>query len=160
MTEAKLTIGHIAHAAGVNVETVRYYQRRGLVSLPPKRTRGFRYYTSETASRVRFIKRAQALGMSLKEVQRLIKIDAKGACKETRALAVAKLALVERKLMELARLRDVLQELVTACDQPHGASCPIIERLGTELAEPGVNSHGSATGPRVAALAKETTTKI
>jgi MerR family mercuric resistance operon transcriptional regulator len=131
MTEAKLTIGRIAHAAGVNVETVRYYQRRGLVSLPPKRTRGFRYYTPETASRVRFIKRAQALGMSLKEVQRLIKIDAKGACKETRALAVAKLALVESKLVELARLRDVLQELVIACDQPHGASCPIIERLET-----------------------------
>jgi len=88
MTEAKLTIGHIAHAAGVNVETVRYYQRRGLVSLPPKRTRGFRYYTPETASRVRFIKRAQALGMSLKEAQPLIKIDER-ACKETRALAVA-----------------------------------------------------------------------
>ena len=134
MTEAKLTIGHIAHAAGVNVETVRYYQRRGLVSLPPKRMRGFRYYTPETASRVRFIKRAQALGMSLKEVQRLIKIDAKGACKETRALAVAKLALVESKLVELARLRDVLKDLVAACDQPHGASCPIIERLETELA--------------------------
>jgi MerR family mercuric resistance operon transcriptional regulator len=134
MTEAKLTIGHIAYAAGVNVETVRYYQRRGLVSLPPKRTRGFRYYTPETASRVRFIKRAQALGMSLKEVQRLINIDAKGACKETRALAVAKLALVESKLIELARLRDVLRDLVAACDQPHGASCPIIERLETELA--------------------------
>jgi MerR family mercuric resistance operon transcriptional regulator len=134
MTEAKLTIGHIAHAAGVNVETVRYYQRRGLVSLPPKRARGFRYYTPETASRVRFIKRAQALGMSLKEVQRLIKIDAKGACKETRTLAVAKLALVESKLVELARLRDVLRDLVAACDQPHGASCPIIERLETELA--------------------------
>ena len=132
MTEAKLTIGHIAQAAGVNVETVRYYQRRGLVSLPPKRARGFRYYTPETASRLRFIKRAQALGMSLKEVQRLIKIDAKGACKETRALAVEKLALVESKLVELARLRSVLQDLVAACDQPHGASCPIIERLGTE----------------------------
>ena len=133
MTEAKLTIGHIARAAGVNVETVRYYQRRGLVSLPAKRTRGFRYYAPETASRVRFIKRAQALGMSLKEVQRLIKIDAKGTCKETRTLAVAKLALVETKLVELARLRDVLRDLVAACDRPHGASCPIIERLETEL---------------------------
>jgi len=132
MTEAKLTIGHIARAAGVNIETVRYYQRRGLVSLPPKRTRGFRYYTPETAGRVRFIKRAQALGMSLKEVQRLIRIDAKGACKETRALAVAKLIIVESKLVELARLRDVLRDLVAECDQPHGASCPIIERLGTE----------------------------
>ena len=134
MPEAKLTIGHIAQAAGVNVETVRYYQHRGLVSLPPKRARGFRYYTPETASRVRFIKRAQALGMSLKEVQRLLRLDAKGACKENRALAVAKLALVESKLVDLARLRDVLQGLVAACDQPHGASCPIIEQLETELA--------------------------
>ena len=129
MTEAKLTIGHIAQSAGVHVETVRYHQRRGLVSLPPKRARGFRYYTPETASRVRFIKRAQALGLSLKEVQRLLKLDAKGACKETRALAVAKLAFVESKLVDLARLRDVLQDLVAACDQPHGASCPIIEQL-------------------------------
>ena len=134
MTEAKLTIGHIAHAAGVNVETVRYYQRRGLVSLPPKRARGFRYYTPETASRVRFIKRAQALGMSLKEVQRLLKLESKGACKETRSLAVAKLALVESKLVDLARLRDVLQGLVAACDQPHGASCPIIDQLEGKFA--------------------------
>jgi MerR family transcriptional regulator, mercuric resistance operon regulatory protein len=134
MTEAKLTIGHVANAAGVSVETVRYYQRRGLVSLPPKRTRGFRYYTPETASRVRFIKRAQALGMSLEEVQRLLKLAAKGACKETRALAVAKLSLVESKLVDLARLRDVLQGLVAACDQPHGSSCPIIEQLETEHA--------------------------
>jgi MerR family transcriptional regulator, mercuric resistance operon regulatory protein len=133
MTEAKLTIGHIAQAAGVNVETVRYYQRRGLVGLPPKRVRGFRYYPSQTASRVRFIKRAQALGMSLKEVQRLLKLDAKGACKENRSLAVAKLALVEKKLAELARLRDVLRGLVAACDQPHGASCPIIEQLENGL---------------------------
>jgi MerR family mercuric resistance operon transcriptional regulator len=129
MTEAKFTIGHVALTAGVNVETVRYYQRRGLVSLPPKRTRGFRYYTPETASRVRFIKRAQALGMSLKEVQRLLRLDAKGACKETRSLAVEKLALVEQKLLDLAHLRDVLRGLVAACDKPHGAACPIIEQL-------------------------------
>lgn len=134
MTEAKLTIGHIAQAAGVNVETVRYYQRRGLVSLPPKRSRGFRYYTPETASRVRFIKRAQALGLSLKEVHRLLKLDAKGACKENRTLAAAKLALVERKLLDLAKLRDVLRGLVAACDQPHGMSCPIIEQLESEIA--------------------------
>jgi MerR family mercuric resistance operon transcriptional regulator len=134
MTEAKLTIGHIARSAGVNIETVRYYQRRGLVSLPPKRARGFRYYTPATASRVRFIKRAQALGMSLKEVQRLLKLDAKGACMENRSLAVAKLAVVEKKLLDLAKLRDVLQGLVAACDQPHGTSCPIIEQLENELA--------------------------
>jgi MerR family transcriptional regulator, mercuric resistance operon regulatory protein len=129
MSETKLTIGHIAEAAGVNIETVRYYQRRGLVGLPPKRARGFRYYTPETASRVRFIKRAQALGMSLKEVQRLLRLDAKGACKETRSLAVEKLALVEQKLTDLGKLRTVLRELVAACDRPHGVACPIIEQL-------------------------------
>jgi MerR family transcriptional regulator, mercuric resistance operon regulatory protein len=129
MTEAKLTIGHIARAAGVNVETVRYYQRRGLVNLPPKRTRGFRYYTPEIANRVRFIKRAQALGMSLKEVHRLLMLDATVACKETRSLTAEKLALVESKLGDLARLRDVLRGLLAACDEPHGARCPIIEKL-------------------------------
>lgn len=132
MTEPKVTIGHIARAARVNIETVRYYQRRGLVSLPPKRARGFRYYTFETASRVRFIKRAQALGMSLKEVQRLMKLDAKGACRENRSLAMSKLVLVEKKLVDLAKLRDVLRDLVTACDQPHGTNCPIIEQLESE----------------------------
>src|SRR5277367_4828086 len=134
MSEAKLTIGHIARAAGVHIETVRYYQRRGLVSVPSKHARGFRYYPLETASRVRFIKRAQALGMSLKEVQRLLKLDAKGACKENRSLAVAKLALVEKKLLDLTQLRNVLRGLVAACDQPHGTSCPIIEQLETEIA--------------------------
>jgi MerR family mercuric resistance operon transcriptional regulator len=143
MTEAKFTIGHIAKAAGVHIETVRYYQRRGLVSLPPKRARGFRYYSPATANRVRFIKRAQALGMSLKEVQRLLKLDAKGACTENRSLAVAKLALVEKKLLDLARLRDVLQGLVAACDQPHGTSCPIIEQLESELPLPHARSHAS-----------------
>ncbi len=129
MTEGKLTIGHIARSAGVHIETVRYYQRRGLVGLPPKRVRGFRYYTPATVSRVRFIKRAQSLGMSLKEVQRLLKLDSKGACKETRSLAAEKLALVESRLADLAKLRDVLKGLVAACDQPHRTSCPIIEQL-------------------------------
>jgi MerR family mercuric resistance operon transcriptional regulator len=129
MSADNLTIGHIARAAGVNIETVRYYQRRGLVGLPPKRARGFRYYAPETAARVRFIKRAQALGMSLKEVQRLLKLEKQGACQETRALAAAKLALVEAKLSDLAKLRDVLRMLVAACDQPHGSRCPIIEQL-------------------------------
>ena len=129
MSADKLTIGHIARAAGVNIETVRYYQRRGLVGLPAKRARGFRYYNAETAGRVRFIKRAQALGMSLEEVLRLLKLEKKGACQETRALAAAKLALIEQKMLDLGKLRDALQELVAACDRPHGARCPIIEQL-------------------------------
>lgn len=129
MTEATFTIGHIARAAGVHIETVRYYQRRGLVILPAKRARGFRYYPAETANRVRFIKRAQALGMSLKEVQYLLNLDAQGACRETCSLATMKLALVEQKLLELAKLRDALRGMVAECDKPHGAACPIIEQL-------------------------------
>jgi MerR family mercuric resistance operon transcriptional regulator len=129
MTEAMLTSGRVARAAGVHVETVHYYQRRGLMGLPAKRARGFRYYAPEIARRVRFIKRAQALGMSLEEALRLLKLGRNGDCKETRSLAVAKLALIESKLVDLARLRDVLQKLVTACDQPHDTGCPIIEEL-------------------------------
>jgi MerR family mercuric resistance operon transcriptional regulator len=89
---------------------------------------------SQLCLRVRFIKRAQALGMSLKEVQRLLMLDAKGACTETRSLAAAKLALVERKLTDLVKLRAVLQGLVAACDQPHGSICPIIEQLEGDFA--------------------------
>ena len=133
MSAAKVTIGHIARAAGVHIETVRYYQRRGLVSLPAKRARGFRYYAPEIASRVRFIKRAQALGMSLDDVQRLLTLEKQGACQATRSLAAAKLALVEEKLSGLAKLRDALQVLVAACDQPHGTRCPIIEQLEGEI---------------------------
>lgn len=135
MSVAKFTIGHIARTSGVNIETVRYYQRRGLIALPPKRARGFRYYSPETADRVRFIKRAQAFGMSLNEVQHLLKLDSKGACAETRAMAAAKLELVERKVCDLIKLRDALRGLVAACDQPHGTNCPIIERLEADPAE-------------------------
>ena len=129
MSAAKVTIGHIARAAGVHIETVRYYQRRGLVGLPAKRARGFRYYAPETAGRVRFIKRAQALGLSLDDVQRLLRLEKRGACQETRSLAASKLALIEQKLSDLVKLRDALRVLVAACDQPHGTECPIIEHL-------------------------------
>ena len=129
MSAEKFTIGYIARAAGVHIETVRYYQRRGLVGLPAKRARGFRYYAPETAARVRFIKRAQALGLSLEEVQRLLKLEKKGACQETRSLAGLKLALIEQKMSDLAKLRDALQALVAACDRPHGPRCPIIQQL-------------------------------
>ena len=132
MSAGKVTIGHIARAAGVHIETVRYYQRRGLVGLPAKRARGFRYYAPATAERVRFIKRAQALGMSLEDVLRLLKLDKKGACHATRSLAAAKLALIEEKLSELVKLRATLQELVAACDKPHGTFCPIIEQLESQ----------------------------
>ena len=105
------------------------------MGLPAKRARGFPCYAPKIASRVRFIKRAQALGMSLDDVQRLLTLENKGACQATRSLTAAKLALIEEKMEQLAKLRNALHELVAACDRPHGAYCPIIERLTSQTAE-------------------------
>ncbi|WP_366918938.1 Hg(II)-responsive transcriptional regulator [Burkholderia aenigmatica] len=123
----ELTIGKLADAAGVNIETIRYYQRRGLLDEPPKPPGGHRRYAPEQAKRVRFIKRAQALGFTLDEVGALLTLDAACACGETRALAVRKLGLIEQKMADLAVMRQALGGLVQQCDAGDGgASCPII----------------------------------
>lgn len=102
---ATLSIGKLAEAAGVNIETIRYYQRRGLLEEPPKPPGGHRRYSAEQLKRVRFIKRAQALGFTLSDVGGLLALDAACACKETRALAERKLALIERKIIDLAAMQ-------------------------------------------------------
>ena len=112
----ELTIGKLADAAGVNIETIRYYQRRGLLDEPPKPPGGHRRYAPEQAKRVRFIKRAQALGFTLDEVGALLTLDAACACGETRALAVRKLGLIEQKMADLAVMRQALGGLVQQCD--------------------------------------------
>jgi MerR family mercuric resistance operon transcriptional regulator len=128
-----LSIGKLAAAAGVNIETIRYYQRRGLLDEPPKPLGGYRHYLPEQVKRLRFIKRAQALGFTLDEVGILLKLDAACTCRETRALAVHKLALIEQKMADLAALRQVLGGLVQECDAgAGGAACPIIDVLNRE----------------------------
>ncbi|KJZ40677.1 Hg(II)-responsive transcriptional regulator [Pseudomonas fluorescens] len=128
-----LSIGKLAAAAGVNIETIRYYQRRGLLDEPPKPLSGYRHYLPEQVKRLRFIKRAQALGFTLDEVGILLKLDAACTCRETRALAVHKLALIELKMADLAALRQVLGGLVQECDAgAGGAACPIIDVLNRE----------------------------
>lgn len=127
---ADLTIGKLAEAAGVNIETIRYYQRRGLLGEPPKPLGGHRRYAPEQAKRVRFIKRAQALGFTLDEVGALLTLDAACACGDTRALAVRKRTLIERKMADLAAMHQVLGDLVRQCDAGDGgATCPIIDVL-------------------------------
>jgi MerR family transcriptional regulator, mercuric resistance operon regulatory protein len=126
---AQLTIGKLAKAVGVNIETIRYYQRRGLLDEPPKPAGGPRRYSADEAKRVRFIKRAQALGFTLAEVGGLLTLDDACACKETRALAARKLALIEQKMADLAAMRQVLGGLVKQCDAGEGAVCPIIDVL-------------------------------
>ena len=124
-----LTIGKLADLAGVNVETIRYYQRRGLLDKPKKPLGGYRRYLPETAKRVRFIKRAQALGFTLEEIAGLLRLDAASACAETRELAANKLALIQQKLAELAVMRKGLAALVSKCDKGGKRPCPIIQVL-------------------------------
>lgn len=127
-----LSIGKLAQAAGVNIETIRYYQRRGLLDEPPKPLSGYRCYLPEQIRRLRFIKRAQALGFTLDEVRALLTLDASCTCRETRALAVRKLALIEQKIADLAAMQQVLGKLVQQCDVGGGATCPIIDALNGE----------------------------
>lgn len=127
---ANLTISKLAEAAGVSIETIRYYQRRSLLDEPPKPSGGQRRYSAEQAKRVRFIKRAQALGFSLDEVGALLTLDSACVCGETRALAARKLRLIEQKMADLAAMHQALGNLVQQCDAGDGdAACPIIDVL-------------------------------
>ena len=125
-----MTIGRIAKAAGVNVETVRFYQRKGLLDEPVKPLSGVRRYGEAYLSRLRFIKRAQQIGFSLAEVQRLLDLENPQSCGAARALAAEKLALVEARVADLERIRGALDELVKRCDVRRGkVACPIIATL-------------------------------
>ena len=130
---SELTIGKLAEAAGVNIETIRYYQRRGLLDEPPKPLGGHRRYAMQEAKRLRFIKRAQVLGFTLSEVGGLLHLDAACACADTRELAVRKLALIEQRMADLKAMQEVLVGLVQQCDAGDGgAACPIIDVLAKE----------------------------
>jgi MerR family mercuric resistance operon transcriptional regulator len=125
-----LTIGTLAKQGGVNVETIRYYQRRGLLRKPAKPRSGFRQYTSDTVKRVRFVKRAQGLGFTLEEITGLLALDERKACSETRGIAAYKLELIEEKIADLSKMKKALFRLVRACDASSaGAPCPIIHVL-------------------------------
>ena len=125
-----LTIGRVAKAAGVNVETIRYYQRLKLLEEPEKPLGGVRQYSDAAVARVRFIKRAQELGFSLAEVHHLLRLEDPQSCGAARALAAEKLALVESRVADLERLRGVLKDLIARCEVRRGkVACPIIETL-------------------------------
>ncbi|MFO1112264.1 MAG: Hg(II)-responsive transcriptional regulator [Bradyrhizobium sp.] len=125
-----LTIGSVAKAAGVNVETVRFYQRRALLAEPDKPYGGIRRYGADDVARVRFVKAAQRLGFSLDEVAGLMKLDDGTHCGEARLLAEAKLADVRGKLEDLRRMESLLSGLIRQCSSTRGrVSCPLIDSL-------------------------------
>lgn len=128
-----ITIGRLAQAAEVNVETIRYYQRIGLLPLPSRDYGNIRRYFSDDLMRVRFIKRAQALGFSLDEVALLLGLSDGKHCAETKALAEKKLTVVEEKMSDLAAMQKALRGLVTKCSKgSRGCGCPIIDALAED----------------------------
>ncbi len=126
-----LTIGKLADAAEVGIDTVRFYERAGLLRKPQRTAAGYRLYAETDAVRLRFIRRAKALGFSLEEILELLRLnDGGGRRGAVRALAEQRLSQIEQKLAELSRMRDTLRHLVHQC---HGdgplAGCPIIEAV-------------------------------
>ena len=133
MASSTLTIGHLARAANVNVETVRYYQRVGLVREPAKPFEGFRVYPPETIDRIRFIKRAQKLGFSLQDIAHLLDLG-DGHCEDVREQAEIKLAMIEAQIKDLQAMRKALKKLVTECQSgKQRGHCPIIQSLADKI---------------------------
>ena len=125
-----LTIGSFARAAGVNVETIRFYQRKGLLPEPDKPYGSIRRYGAVDVTRVRFVKSAQRLGFSLDEVAELLKLEDGTHCEEAREQAEKKLADVRARLADLGRMEAALAELVADCCVASGeVRCPLIASL-------------------------------
>ena len=126
-----LTIGKLAATAGVGVDTVRFYERAGLLKKPARTPSGYRLYAANDAARLRFVRRAKALGFSLGEVGELLRLnDGRGTRASVRALTERRLAQIEQRVAELDRMRKTLRGLLHDCrgDGPL-AGCPIIEAV-------------------------------
>ncbi len=124
LTSGGLTIGRLAREGGVGVETVRYYQRRGLLALP-RRGDGIRHYGSEDLRRLRFIRTAQAAGFTLEQVGELLALDATEDRAKARTLARARITALDAKIAELQNARDALKRMARECAHSTGP-CPII----------------------------------
>jgi MerR family mercuric resistance operon transcriptional regulator len=125
------TIGGLAKAAGVGVETVRYYQRRGLLPEPARPPGEVRRYGDEDVKRLRFIRSAQAAGFTLNEIKELLDLDASDDRARARELARARVAALDEKIEQLRQARDALAGLATACASKRGGACPILTAFDT-----------------------------
>lgn len=125
MSRPGFTIAKLAAAAGVGIETVRYYQRRGLMPVPPA-TGAVRRYGDDALKRLRFIRHAQRAGFSLDEIAELLALDAGNDRARVRALAAARVAALDARIAELAAARDALQRLARTCARGSAGRCPIL----------------------------------
>ena len=125
-----LTIGALAAAAGVGVETIRFYQHKGLLPLPRRRPGSVRRYGPAELARLRFIKSGQRIGFSLDEIAQLLRLEDGTHCNEARAIAEHKLADIRQRLDDLQRMETALAALVARCGAGRGkVSCPLISAL-------------------------------
>jgi Hg(II)-responsive transcriptional regulator len=129
MSDRPLTINVTAKKAGVGIETIRYYQRIGLIDQPEKPLSGYRVYSEDTISRLRFIQRAKELGFSLTEISRLLALG-DGGCLETKELAAHKLEIIKSKLQDLQSMASTLEKLIQSCESNSAhQECPIITAI-------------------------------
>ena len=133
-----LTIGQVARQAGIGVETVRFYERQGLLEEPARKQSGYRQYPKDVVARLRFIKRAKELGFSLKEIKELLTlhVDPDTTCAEVKRRAEVKIADVEQKIDALQQIKKALVKLTAVCRGSGPTSeCPILEALDNEGTE-------------------------
>jgi MerR family transcriptional regulator, copper efflux regulator len=130
-----MLIGEVARRADVGVETIRFYERQGLVPEPPRTPAGYRQYAEETVSRLRFIQRAKQLGFSLREIEELLslRVRADASVAGVKARSAAKIREIDGRIRDLERMRKSLASLVKACSGSGGAEeCPILDALAGE----------------------------
>ena len=125
----RLTIGWAAREAGIGVETVRFYERQGLLAEPPRTESGYRDYSPDVVNRLLFIRRAKELGFTLNEIKELLSLH---FCPDIKALAEAKIADIESKIETLAAMKTVLRGLVDQCEHCASDECPILASLDRE----------------------------
>lgn len=126
-----LSSGQVARKAGVNIETLRYYERRRLLPLPPRTEGGYRVYPPEAVRQVRFIKRAQGLGFTLEEIQELLRLSQAGTgrCRDVRERVQQKIASIDEKVRQLQHMRAALTTLASTCSGSMAPECPILDEL-------------------------------
>ena len=124
-----LTIGKLAESGGVGVETIRFYQRRGLLDQPTRES-GIRRYGSEDLRRLRFIRQAQSAGFTLQEIKELLDLDSSDDRGRARELARARIEALDSKILELSRARNSLRKLARECSRGDRGPCPILASFG------------------------------
>lgn len=133
----QLKTGELAKRAGVNVETLRFYERKGLLPEPPRRDSGYREYPEESVGRIRFIKRAQELGFSLDEIHELLALRVRqdSPCARVKAAAEKKIEDVQQKIADLQAIKRALTKLAVTCSGkgPVSGGCPILENLDSKF---------------------------